>query len=83
MGVVIVTRIRTVSGEYEILNTLMDSELIASALETLKYNMVPENDEVAEKRWNTSVASIAQYMDNMSSRRKHRIPKNHPDYREK
>jgi len=78
------TRIRTVThGEYEILQSLLDSELIADSLKTLKYQMVPENDEVAEKRWASSVASIAQYMQNMCERRLHRLPKNHPDYKEK
>ena len=78
------TRIRTViHGEYEILQALLDSEVIADALVNLKYQMVPQNDDVAEKRWASSVASIAQYMQNMSERRLHRLPKNHPMYREK
>ena len=78
------TRIRTVThGEYEILQALLDSQVIAEALVNLKYQMVPDNDEVAEKRWASSVASIAQYMQNMSERRLHRLPKNHPNYREK
>jgi len=78
------TRIRTVvHGEYEILQTLLDNGLIADALVELKYQMVPQNDEVAEKRWTSSVASIAQYMQNMSERRLHRLPKNHPRYKEK
>ena len=73
------TRIRTVThGEYEILQALLDSELIAESLKALKYQMVPENDEVAENRWASSVASIALYMHNMSQRRLHRLPKNHP-----
>lgn len=78
------TRIRTVThGEYEILRTLLDSDVIANALVELKYQMVPEKDEVAEKRWNSSVASVAQYMANMMERRLHRLPKNHPNYQEK
>ena len=78
------TRIRTVThGEYEILITLLDSDVIADALVGLKYQMVPENDEVAENRWANSVASIALYMHNMAQRRLHRLPKNHPNYREK
>jgi len=77
-------RIRTVThGEYEVLNAIMDSLTVAETLQTLKYQMVPENDEVAEKRFNQSVASIGQYLSNMAERRLHRLPKNHPDYREK
>lgn len=84
MGVIAMTRIRTVThGEYEILRTLLDSDIMADALVGLKYQMVPENDEVAEKRWNSSVVSVAQYMANMMERRLHRLPKNHPNYREK
>ena len=73
-GVIAMTRIRTVThGEYEILQALLDSELIAESLKALKYQMVPENDEVAENRWASSVASIALYMHNMSQRRLHRL----------
>ena len=44
-------RIRTVShGEYEVLNALMDSLVVAETLERLKFDMVPTNDEVAEKK---------------------------------
>jgi len=83
-GVIVMARIRTVvHGEYEILQALLDSQLIADSLKALKYQMVPDNDEVAEKRWNNSVASVAKYMQNMSERRLHRLPKNHPNYREK
>jgi len=84
VGVTVMVRIRTVThGEYEVLNAIMDSLTVAETLQTLKYQMVPENDEVAEKRFNQSVASIGQYLSNMAERRLHRLPKNHPDYREK
>ena len=59
VGVTVMVRIRTVThGEYEVLNAIMDSLTVAETLQTLKYQMVPENDEVAEKRFNQSVASI-------------------------
>ena len=78
------TRIRTVThGEYEVLNVILDSLAVAENLERLKFDMVPNNDEVAEKRFTQSVASIGTFLTNMMERRKHRLPKNHPDYRVK
>ena len=78
------SRIRTVThGEYEVLNPILDSLAVAENLERLKFDMVPSNDEVAEKRFTQSVASIGNYLTNMMERRKHRLPKNHPDYRVK
>ena len=83
-GVKIMSRIKTVThGEYEILQALLDSSVIAEAIERVKYDMVPTNDDVAEKRFGQSVASVAQYMQNMCDRRLHRLPKNHPNYKEK
>lgn len=83
-GVKQMSRIKTVThGEYEILQALLDSSVIAEALERVKYDLVPANDDVAEKRFGQSVASVAQYMQNMCDRRLHRLPKNHPNYKEK
>lgn len=83
-GVKQMSRIKTVThGEYEILQALLDSSVIAEALERVKYDMVPANDDVAEKRFSQSVASVGQYMQNMCERRLHRLPKNHPEYKVK
>ncbi len=42
------SRIKTVThGEYEILQALLDSSVIAEAIERVKYDMVPANDDVA------------------------------------
>lgn len=77
-------RIKTVThGEYEIANAIMDSEIIAQALERVRYDLVPENDAVAEKRFNQAVANIGSLISNIAERRLHRLPKNHPDYKEK
>ena len=70
-------------GEYEILQALLDSSVISEAIERVKYDMVPANDDVAEKRFSQSVASVAQYMANMCERRLHRLPSNHPNFKEK
>ena len=77
-------RIRTVShGEYEVLNAILDSLTVAETLERLKFDMVPTNDEVAEKRFNASVVSIGTFLSNMMERRTHRLPSNHPQYKVK
>jgi len=77
-------RIKTVThGEYEIANAIMDSDIIAQALERVRYEMVPQNDEVAEKRFNQAVVNIGSLISNIAERRLHRLPKDHPDYKEK
>tara|TARA_R110002020_G_scaffold17765_7_gene62051 strand:+ start:2622 stop:2861 length:240 start_codon:yes stop_codon:yes gene_type:complete len=77
-------RIRTVThGEYEVIQCLLDSIKVAENLADLKYNLVPANDGVAENRFDASVNSVAQLLNNMADRRLHRLPKNHPAYKEK
>mgnify|MGYP003659666490 CR=1 FL=1 len=77
-------RIKTVSqGEYEVIQCLLDSLVVAENLAELKYNLVPANDEVAEKRFDSSVNSIATLLSNMAERRLHRLPLNHPKYKVK
>jgi len=80
----IMARIRTVThGEYEVLNAILDSLTVAETLERLKFDMVPTNDEVAEKRFNASVVSVGTFLSNMMERRTHRLPSNHPQYKVK
>jgi hypothetical protein len=77
-------RIKTVThGEYEVIQCLLDSLAVAENLSELKYNLVPANDVVAEKRFNTSVESIAQLLNNMAVRRLHRLPVEHPKFKVK
>ena len=78
------TRIKTVThGEYEIANAILDSDIIAQAVQRVRYDMVPEKDEVAAKRFDNAANNVAQLIKNMADRRLHRLPKNHPDYKEK
>ena len=43
------TRIKTVThGEYEIANAILDSDIIAQAVQRVRYDMVPEKDEVGQ-----------------------------------
>mgnify|MGYP003640325627 CR=1 FL=1 len=77
-------RIKTVThGEYEVIQCLLDSLAVAENLATLKYNLVPNGDAIAENRFNASVNSIAQLLNNMADRRLHRLPTNHPSYKGK
>jgi len=78
------SRIKTVThGEYEIANAILDSEIIAQAVQRVRYDMVPEKDDVAAKRFDNAANNVAQLIKNIADRRLHRLPSNHPDYKEK
>jgi len=66
--------------EYEVFKSILDSELIAETIEDIKSELVPENDEVAEKRFEDGVKSASQYILNLLERRKHRLPEEHTDF---
>jgi hypothetical protein len=78
-------RAKTVTHvEYEVLNAIMDDEVIAETLESLKASLVPDpSDEVAERRFNDGVKNVAKLVLNMAERRLHRLPPEHPDYQVK
>jgi len=63
--------------EYEVIIWLRDNIDLAS----LKQAMV--DDKVTEKRWTTGVANVCELLDNMCSRRTHKLPKTHSEYQEK
>ena len=65
------------------LNALLDSDLIAEVVADLKMEMVPNNDSVAEKRFEDGVKSASQYILNLADRRLHRLPENHVNYQAK
>ena len=69
--------------EYEVFNALLDSDLIAEVVADLKMEMVPNNDCVAEKRFEDGVKSASQYILNLADRRLHRLPENHVNYQAK
>lgn len=66
--------------EYEVFKALMDDSVVAEALAEIRSEMVPENDEVASRRFNEGVKSAAKLILNLAERRLHRIPEDHPDY---
>ena len=53
------------------------------ALDDLMGQMIPEGDTVAEKRFKQGAQNICKYLENMAVRRRHKLPKNHSDYRGK
>ena len=63
--------------EYELLKHLLSSVNI-TPLEA-----VMATDEHSQKRFTTGVQNIIQLIDNMTVRRLHRLPKDHPDYKAK
>ena len=40
-------------------------------------------DKVAEKRFRKGAENICRYLENMMERRRHKLPKDHDDYKEK
>jgi hypothetical protein len=66
--------------EYEVFKSILDSEIIAETIEDIKGELVPENDKVAEKRFNEGVKSASKYILNLLERRKHRLPEEHTDF---
>tara|TARA_R100000458_G_C8221717_1_gene205869 strand:- start:749 stop:985 length:237 start_codon:yes stop_codon:yes gene_type:complete len=50
------------------------------ALDELMGEMIPEGDSVAEKRFKSGAQNICKYLENMAHRRRHKLPKTHPDF---
>ena len=73
----------TTHVEYEVVKAILNSKEIGLIIEMVKDDLVPVDDEHAEKRFNMGVKSVSQLFRNIADRRLHRIPKNHPDYRGK
>jgi hypothetical protein len=73
----------TTHVEYEVVKAILNSKEIGMVIERAKADMVPVNDDVAEKRFNNGAQMVAQLLQNIAQRRLHRIPSNHPDYRGK
>ena len=65
--------------EYEVLRLLREQV----DLSALRDSMVPDDDEVAEKRFDSGAKSVLQLILNLETRRYHRLPKDHVDYRGK
>jgi hypothetical protein len=69
--------------EYEVLNAILDSDLIADVVAELREQMVPEGDSVADRRFVDGTRNAAKLIQNLADRRTHRLPEDHPDYQPK
>ena len=67
----------TTHVEYEMCKAILNSKELGLVIEEVKVNMVPEGDDVAEKRFNSGTQSLSQLLQNIVDRRLHRLPKNH------
>jgi len=65
--------------EYELLNFIGERLYV----DDLMQQMIPEGDEVAKKRFDKGATNISTYLRNMVNRRLHKLPKDHPKYKEK
>tara|TARA_R100000458_G_C8218327_1_gene203515 strand:+ start:647 stop:892 length:246 start_codon:yes stop_codon:yes gene_type:complete len=65
--------------EYELLRFIGEKMYVDDLLEI----MIPQGDEVAKKRFDKGATNISRYLRNMMERRRHKLPKNHEDYKEK
>tara|TARA_A100001201_G_scaffold134429_1_gene122081 strand:+ start:102 stop:374 length:273 start_codon:yes stop_codon:yes gene_type:complete len=69
--------------EYEILDWIGRR----AWLDDLKLSMTPwkngQADKIAEKRFRKGAENICRYLENMMERRRHKLPKDHEDYKER
>lgn len=62
--------------EYEALLFIMDNV----DLTELENRLVPNNDKVAQARYDNGILNVRTLINNMAQRRTHRLPKTHVDY---
>ena len=65
--------------EYEIFQHILDEIDIS----ILKEQMCPSGDAVATDRFDKGAESAAQLIQNLIERRLHRLPHDHPDFKER
>ena len=65
--------------EYEIFQYILDEIDIS----IVKESLVPSGDEVAADRFDKGAESAAQLIQNLIDRRLHRLPHDHPDFKER
>jgi len=64
-------------GEYEIMNLIQDT------IELSGLKDVMCDDKVSSDRFDKAAKNVAVLIDNMMSRRMHKLPKGHSDYKER
>ena len=62
-------------AEYEILNQI----LIGVPIDDLEFSLVPNNDKVAQKRFDTAAKNVCKVIENMKLKRIPYLPDDHPD----
>ena len=65
--------------EYELIKHIINN----LDLSAVKDDVVPVGDKVAEKRFNTAGANVKKLFVNMGQRRQHKLPEEHPDFKDK
>lgn len=63
--------------EYEVFDWILHN------IDVAELHEVMVTDAVSDKRFKTGVAQAAKMIKNLAERRKHRLPKSHPDYKTK
>ena len=73
------TRAKTqIQAEYEALLFIMDNVDFTQ----LENRLVPNNDKVAQTRYNNGILNVRTLINNMAQRRTHRLPRDHVDFTE-
>tara|TARA_R100000234_G_C4990195_1_gene175168 strand:+ start:1122 stop:1352 length:231 start_codon:yes stop_codon:yes gene_type:complete len=65
--------------EYEIFQHILDEIDIS----IVKESLVPRGDKIAEERFEKGAASATNLIENLIDRRLHRLPHDHPDFKER
>jgi hypothetical protein len=66
-------------AEFALLQHLLDTvDLIG-----LESRMVPDGDTVAKNRFDKACENVCKLLENMSDRRRHKLPSDHPHYKAK
>jgi hypothetical protein len=77
--VIHMTRAKTqIQVEYEALLFIMDNVDFTQ----LENRLVPNNDKVAQTRYNNGILNVRTLINNMAQRRTHRLPRDHVDFTE-
>lgn len=71
-------------AQFEIFKCILDTiDLTEVKAKLCPSDDTPERKKVAEKRFNDAYVSVAGMIDGYCERRRHKLPKNHVDYKEK
>ena len=66
-------------AEYELLDWIRKRIEIGE----LRRDMVPKEDDISGTRFDKAATNVLNLISNLAERRRHKLPKDHADYREK